>query len=127
MTHYCCHMIHYCCHVIGRSRGKTAANDPKEVIETTPTKSLATPTADESEVISEVLDHTPSGSVPEEVSEEATPTDSQRTTNYSSDSFEVTSHISPTVTGHAHSHPPPITSSPPHSGIESEKTTSGII
>ena len=81
------------------SRGK--------LVEVTPTKSLATPTGNESEVISEVLDHTPSESVPEEVSE-ATPTNSRRSADYSNDSFEGSS----AVNDHTHSHSSLITASP---------------
>ena len=87
-------------------------------------------TADESEVISEVLDHTPSETVPEEVLEEATPTksqatptSSQRTTDYSNDSFEPTSQgHTPSRSDHTPSHPPPIAQE-----SESEPTSGGYL
>lgn len=82
---------------------------------TAPKKSLlvvTTPTThdeqSQSDVISEVLDHTPSESVPEEVSDEATPTVTQLATEYSSDTFEPPDPTLPS----SQSHPLPVTSTP---------------
>lgn len=60
----------------------------------------------QSDVISEVLGHTPSESVPEEVSDEATPTVTQLVTEYSSDTFETPDPTLPS------SHTLPVTSTP---------------
>ena len=100
-----------------KSRRMVTAPRKSPLLKTTPTLPLATPTThgdrSQSDVISEVLDHTPSESVPEEVSEEATPTASQPATEYSSDTFAspdqtLTPHTLPT----SQSHTLPVTSTP---------------